>query len=154
MKINLIEKTIGSGLFTGYIPFAPGTFGSLAAVLIYCLIPGFENPIVLISGILIFGVWGTFISGKMESIYGKDPSECTIDEIVGTWISLLFLPKEIIWTLIAFVIWRVMDILKPYPAGKMESIKGGPGIMLDDVVSALYTLILVHIIFFSVDFTI
>jgi phosphatidylglycerophosphatase A len=144
LKINLAEKTIGSGLFTGYIPIASGTFGSLAALIIYYLIPGFEKAIVLIPIIIIFGLLGIKISDKFEANYGSDPSECTIDEMVGTWVALLFLKKEFIFVIIAFFIWRVLDIIKPFPANKAESLPGGWGIMLDDIISGLYTLIIMQ----------
>lgn len=145
MKINFIEKLFGSGFYTGYIPLASGTFGSLVALLIY-FIPGFENIYVIIPAIIIFAIWGIQIGNKFESEYGKDPAECTIDEIVGMWITLLFVPKDIFVALTAFVVWRTMDIIKPFPARKSESLKGGLGIMADDVISSIYSLIIVHLI--------
>ena len=145
MKLTIIEKIIGSGLFTGYFPYASGTVGSFAAVLIY-LIPGFENPTVMLFFISFFTAIGIPVSTKFEKIYGKDPAQCTIDEFVGTWISLLFVPKKAIFILVAFIIWRILDIVKPFPARQLEKIKGGVGIMLDDIVSGLYALIIIHII--------
>lgn len=145
MKINQIEKLVGSGFYTGYIPLASGTFGSIAALLIY-FIPNFEKPYVIIPAILIAVVWGIRIGTKFEHVYGKDPTECTIDEIAGMWISLLFLPKDIFIALIAFVVWRTMDIIKPFPARKSESLNGGLGIMMDDIISAIFSLIIVHLI--------
>lgn len=149
--INLFEKIIGSGLFTGYIPIASGTFGSLIATLIY-LIPGFENLYIIIPSILILFTYGIFVSTKFEKVYGKDPSQCTVDEVVGTWIALIALPKTILITLTSFLIWRVLDIIKPFPARDAENLKAGLGIMMDDVISGFYTLIIVHLIvyFFGV----
>lgn len=149
MKLNLIEKILGSGFFTGYIPFASGTFGSLAAVIIY-LIPGFENPTILLLLISIFTVVGVKLGSKFEKIYGKDPKECTIDEFVGTWISLLFLPKNLVYVLGAFLIWRVFDVIKPFPANYVEKIKGGWGIMLDDIIAGFYSFIVIQIILYFV----
>lgn len=149
MKINIIEKTIGSGLFTGYIKFAPGTFASFVAVLIY-MIPGFENPGTMIFFISVLFVLGISISSKFEEIYGKDPKQCTIDEFVGTWVTLLFVPKTLVFIPIAFVIWRIFDIIKPFPANIAEKIKGGWGIMLDDVIAGFYSFILVQIIIYFI----
>jgi phosphatidylglycerophosphatase A len=149
LKLNLIEKIFGSGFFTGYIPFASGTFGSLAAVIIY-LIPGFENPTILLLLISIFTVVGVNLGSKFEKIYGKDPKECTIDEFVGTWISLLFLPKNLVYVLGAFLIWRFFDIIKPFPANYVEKIKGGWGIMLDDIIAGFYSFIVIQIILYFV----
>lgn len=150
MKINPIEKLIGSAFYTGFIPFASGTFGSLAALIIY-LIPGFENPTIMIIAISIATVLGIRIGGKFEIIYGKDPAECTIDEVVGMWISLILLPKKIWIIAISFVIWRLLDIIKPFPARNLEKLPGGFGIMFDDIASGIYTLFLMHIIVYFIN---
>lgn len=144
-QINLFEKVIGSGLFTGYIPVASGTFGSLVAVFVY-LIPGFEKLYIIIPSSVLLFFYGVYISSKFELEYGKDPSECTVDEFVGTWISLIALPKSVLITLTSFLIWRALDIIKPFPARDSEKLKAGWGIMIDDVISGFYTLIIVHII--------
>ncbi len=145
MKINFFENLLGSGFYTGYIPFASGSFGSLAALLIY-YIPGFEKTFILIPVIIIFIFYGIYVGTKFEKLYGKDPAQCTIDEVVGMWITLLFLPKKIVFSLIAFLIWRIFDIIKPYPARQLEGLNGGLGIMIDDIVAGIYSLIAVHLI--------
>ena len=145
IKLSLIEKLLGSGFYTGYIPFASGTFCTLAALIIY-LIPGFENPYVIVPAIIIFFIYGIYVGNKFENVYGKDPSECTIDEVVGTWISYLLLPKTVGIIIITFFLWRALDIFKPYPARKLENLNGGLGIMIDDVVSGFYTLIIMHLV--------
>ncbi len=144
MKINFFEKFIGSGFFTGYIPNASGTFGSLAALLLY-FIPGFEKPVVLIPLIIIFTFYGIHIGSKFEKLYGKDPKECTVDEVVGMWISLLFLPKILYLSVAAFFLWRVLDIIKPFPARQMEKFNGGLGIMMDDIAAGFYALIIMNL---------
>ena len=145
VKLSFIEKLLGSGFYTGYIPIASGTFGTLAALIIY-LIPGFENPYVIVPAIIIFYIYGVYVGNKFENVYGKDPSECTIDEVVGTWISYLLLPKTVGIIIITFFLWRALDIFKPYPARKLENLNGGLGIMIDDVVSGFYTLIIMHLV--------
>lgn len=145
MKINLIEKFIGSGFYTGFIPFASGTFGSIAALLIY-YIPGFSNPQVIIPAIIIFTLYGIYIGTKFEKVYGEDPAQCTIDEVVGMWITLLLIPKTIVISLTGFLIWRLLDIIKPFPARQAEKLNGGLGIMLDDVIAGVYSLIILHFI--------
>lgn len=144
-QINSFEKVIGSTFFTGYIPLAPGTFASLVAYIIY-FIPGFENLWVIIPAIIIFFIFGVYISYKFEAEYGKDPSECTVDELVGSWIALIALPKSVLIALTSFFIWRILDIIKPFPARTSEKLSGGWGIMMDDVISGLYALIIVHLI--------
>lgn len=147
-QINLFEKIFGSALFSGYIPVASGTFGSIVALIIYW-IPGFEKLWIIIPAIILTFIYGVFIAFKFENIYGKDPSECTIDEVVGTWIALLALPKTILITLTSFLIWRLLDIVKPFPARTSEKLRGGWGIMIDDVISAIYSLIIVHFIVYQ-----
>ena len=145
MKINFFEKALGSGFYTGYIPFAPGTFGSLVALLIY-YIPGFEEPVILFTAIVLFILFGIYVGNKFEMKYGKDPRQCTIDEMVGMWISLLFLPKRLVISILAFIVWRALDIIKPFPSRNLENLNGGLGIMIDDIVAAIYALIILHIL--------
>lgn len=147
MKINFLKKFLGSGFYTGYIQFASGTWGSFAALIIY-LVPGFENPALMIFMISLFILIGVPIADKFETLYGKDPKECTIDEVVGMWITLIFLPKKIWWIILAFLIWRAMDILKPFPARKLEDVKGGWGVMLDDIMAGIYSFISIQLIIY------
>jgi phosphatidylglycerophosphatase A len=145
LKINSFEKLIGSGFYSGYFPVASGTIGSLAALLIY-LIPGFEHLFIIIPFTLIFIVYGIYLGNKFEINYGKDPAECTVDEVVGTWISVIALPKTL-WIIVAtFLLWRILDIIKPPPARNLERLNGGLGIMIDDVASGIYTLIIMHLV--------
>ena len=142
--IPSVKKVIGSGLFSGYIPFAPGTFGSIVALAIY-LIPPFQNIYVILSFIIIGFFIGIPIGNYFEDLYGKDPKQFTFDEFVGMWIALLFIPQSIDLIVITFIIWRLLDIFKPFPANRAESLKGGLGIMLDDVISGMYSLIIIYI---------
>ena len=127
-----------------YIPIASGTFGSLVAIAIY-IIPGFERLEIIIPAIILLFSYGLFVSSKFEKIFGKDPSQCTVDEVVGTWISLIALPKTLLIIAAAFLIWRALDIIKPFPAKTSEKLPGGIGIMIDDVISGFYTLVIVHL---------
>ena len=108
--------------------------------------PGFENPIIMSAVIIVFIVYGVYVGNKFDKKYGKDPAECTVDEMVGQWIALLYVPKTIIFSIIVFFLWRFFDIVKPFPARKLEYLPGGFGIMIDDVISAFYSLLLIHLI--------
>lgn len=145
MNLNHFEKLAGSGLYTGFSPIASGTAGSIVALMIYW-IPGFENLYVMLSAILLLFIYGVSAGSKFEKVYGKDPAEFTLDEMVGTWISLILLPKTVGISLTAFLIWRILDIIKPQPARRVEKINGGLGIMLDDVIAGSYTLVIVHLL--------
>jgi len=143
-QINWFEKLIGSGFYTGYVPIASGTFGSLVAIVIY-IIPGFERLEIIIPAIILLFSYGLFVSSKFEKVYGKDPSQCTVDEVVGTWIALIALPKSFLIVFTTFLVWRVLDIIKPFPARSSEKLPGGFGIMIDDVISGFYTSVIVHL---------
>jgi phosphatidylglycerophosphatase A len=144
VHLNFIDKLIGSGFYTGYIPFASGTFGSLAGLLIY-FIPGFEKPVIIIPAIILLSVYGIYAGSQFEKVYGKDPAQCTVDEMAGMWISLLLVPKVLWISLVVFLLWRLSDIIKPFPARQLERLKGGLGIMIDDIISGFYVLIIVHL---------
>ncbi len=137
---------IGSGFLTGYAPFASGTVASALAAVLYYAIPGFEDPFIgipLIAGLFLIGIRA---SGQMETYYGHDPAEATVDEVVGMWISLAFLPKTLLVVITGFFLFRIFDIVKPYPARRFEQQPGGYGIMMDDVVAAVYANILLHLL--------
>jgi phosphatidylglycerophosphatase A len=137
-------KLFASGLLSGYVPAASGTLGSAVAVAFY-LIPGFESPLLLGAMLLLVFGLGIKASSIMEKRYGHDPAEVTIDEVVGMWITLIFLPKTTIVILIAFLIFRFFDIIKPFPARTFDAMHGGFGIMMDDVVSGMYANIIMHV---------
>lgn len=139
-----LKKIVGSGFYSGYIPFAPGTFGSLVALAIY-LVPSFQNYYVIVTFIVVGFLIGIPLGNYFEEKYGKDPKQFTFDEFIGTWIAFLFLPQTIELIVFTFVTWRLFDIVKPFPANRAESINGGLGIMLDDVISGMYSLIIMYI---------
>lgn len=136
----------GSGFLSGYAPFASGTVGSAVALALYHLIPGFDGPYIIMPVTVAFFLIGIHASEKMEVYYGHDPAEVTIDEMVGMWVSLLLLPPSLFLSLIGFFLFRVFDIIKPFPAKRFEQQPGGFGIMMDDVVAGLYTNIALHLV--------
>jgi phosphatidylglycerophosphatase A len=142
-KISISSKLIATALFSGYAPFAPGTVGSLLAVLIYWFLINSNLFLLLLS--VCFFILGVFTSEEFEKRYGHDPSVVVIDEVVGMWISLLFVEKGILNVLVAFLMFRVMDVLKPFPARHFDKMSGGFGIMMDDVIAGVYANILTHI---------
>lgn len=145
-KLDFVTKFIGSGFFTGYSPIASGTVGSAIALLFF-LIPNFSSLYSIIPATIILFVIGGFVADKMEKAYGQDPSVVTVDEIVGMWLSLWFIQITILNVFLAFLIFRILDILKPYPAGEFDKRSGGWNIMLDDVIAGLYTNVILQVAF-------
>ena len=150
MLLKKIAYTIATGFGSGYFPLIPGTAGSFIALMIFVLIP-LDNVSWLIICLIVFftGVWAAKI---VEKEHGKDPGLVVIDEFVGQWISLLFLPRIFLVFIAAFIIFRILDILKPFPANDSQKLAHGWGIMIDDVIAGIYTnAILQLVIFFLKD---
>lgn len=144
MNLNFIEKILGSAFYTGFIPFASGTWGSLTALIFYWfLIPNDNLLLILAVAVSLIGIP---ISTKFEKIYGKDPSECTIDEFAGTLFAFYALPKIFTIIILAFLLWRLIDIVKPFGIRKLEELKGGFGIMADDIAGGILTAIIMNIL--------
>jgi phosphatidylglycerophosphatase A len=142
--IRAINTFFSTGFYSGFFPYAPGTIGSLVALLFF-LIPGFSNINVLLPVIVITFIIGIPLGNYFEKFYGVDPKQFTLDEFVGTWIAFLFVPMKLPYIIVGFIIWRILDIIKPFPADKAERLKGGWGIMLDDIISGMYSLLIIHI---------
>jgi phosphatidylglycerophosphatase A len=146
MKRALIY-IIGTGLGSGYTPKAPGTAGSLLAILIYYFFP-LDSVYWLLISILVFcaGVWsGT----EIEKDKGEDPGLVVVDEMVGQWLAVVILPHTFVTLLIGFILFRVFDIYKPYPINKSQELKAGWGIMIDDVLAGIYANIVLQLIYLS-----
>jgi phosphatidylglycerophosphatase A len=143
-SIPFYIKFLATGFYTGYSPIIPGTTGSLAGLALY-LIPSFEQPPVIGLAIIVCFLFGAYAGARIEKSAGHDPSIVVIDEMVGMWISLFLLPKTFLVVLGAFVLFRVLDTIKPQPSRVFQKKSGGVAIMLDDVVSAIYTNLIVRL---------
>ena len=141
---NIFANWVSTIFKIGHLPIAPGTWGSLAALLIWYVIIGHISSITLIALIVIIFVLGVYTSSIVEvNLAKKDPSIIVIDEWVGQWIALLFLPKSLLWGLVAFGLFRIFDIWKLYPIKNLDKMAGGWGIMLDDVLAGIYALVVI-----------
>jgi len=139
VKIHLAVFVCTFG-YIGYAPVAPGTIGSLAGLLVHAgLRWAGADPLaeaLVIAGLFAIGTW----SGTHAERYfgGTDPGPGVIDEVVGMLITLYLVPTS--WTLaaIGFIVFRALDVVKPFPAGRFERLHGGLGMMADDAMSAIY----------------
>lgn len=135
-KVYVALATLG----VGFLPKASGTFGSLIALLLW--IPLSSQTLMVRGFALIFViVLGTYVAQRCIRFWGEDPSQVIIDEVAGMWLTLFYIHgKPIgIW-IIAFVLFRSFDILKPSPIRQLEKLHGGIGIMIDDLIAGLYAL--------------
>ncbi|MBF0506675.1 MAG: phosphatidylglycerophosphatase A [Nitrospirae bacterium] len=131
-----LSKIIATVFFIGYIPFASGTFGSLAALLFVL----FLKPGRLLHGVLVAAVFviGTASAHAAEGVFGHDSGRIVIDEFSGFLISVFWLPFTAGYLAVAFFLFRFFDILKPPPVRNIErAVSGGLGVMLDDAVAGL-----------------
>lgn len=139
--------TISSFFYIGYLPLVPGTFGSLAGLgLIYILRN--NSPSAYLTTGLAITLLGFLVSGKAEKALGKkDCRYIVIDEVAGIFLSLAFLPCGGPQVFIAgFILFRLLDTFKPYPAGSFEKMPGSSGIMSDDLVAGAYTNIILQVV--------
>ena len=135
MKIlRFLGGALASTLGTGFFPWGPGTVGSIIAAAAFYYSP--LNPYLLLPVILFFGWIGCEAGRKL---WGEDPSIVTIDEVAGTWIACLAsTPAWGIWGILAaLILFRIFDIAKPWPVNKLDEMKNGIGILLDDVAAGL-----------------
>jgi phosphatidylglycerophosphatase A len=134
----MLARLILTFFGVGYAPFASGTAASIVALPLAWLIAHYGGPVVLtLAAFAAFGagVWscGVYIHESAN----KDPSECVIDEVAGQWLACAFAPLTLPGFALAFALFRLFDILKPWPVGPAEKAPGGLGVMLDDMVAGL-----------------
>lgn len=139
MKVikSLLFKYIATLGFIGYLPYAPGTFGSAAGLLAALLVrPDDLHLLIIVLPLFLLGIMAAH---NAEKLLGKDSGHIVIDELCGYLIAILFIPKTLGYLMAAFVLFRAFDIVKPPPIRKIEKIvPGGAGIMLDDVLAGIY----------------
>ena len=142
--LKRISVLISSFFYVGYLPLVPGTFGSLAGLLVYYFI--YSNTVIFIFVTFFITAAGFLFSGRAErALNKKDSRHIVIDEVSGMLISLLFLPFNATTVILAFFIFRLLDTLKPYPADRLQKLNGSAGIMSDDIVAGLYTNIVLQL---------
>ena len=137
------------GFGSGLSPVAPGTFGTLAAIPVFILLSGLPLWQYLLVTLVMFGI-GIYLCGRTSTDLGvEDHPGIVWDEIVGFLVTMTAVPASLIWVVAGFALFRFFDILKPWPIGLVDSrMKGGLGIMIDDVLAGLYGLIILHILMY------
>lgn len=136
--MRYLYRALATGLFVGYIPFAPATFGSLWAF-----------PIAFLTGTSTPDYWITFLALLVIAVVSadrvaeergvKDPREVVIDEIVAMYMALATLPLRPGVMVVGFLLFRAYDVIKPFPARRAEGLPGGWGIVADDLIAGAYT---------------
>jgi phosphatidylglycerophosphatase A len=145
--VTRLAVFVATVAYCGYFPIAPGTVGSAAGLLVYLLVWWAQSPVVevgLIVALFAAGVW----AGTTAERYfgGIDPGPIVIDEVVGMLMTLAFIPVGWSGAIAGFVLFRIYDVIKPYPAGRFERLHGGLGVMADDAMAAVYANISLRIV--------
>jgi len=144
---NFIWIFISSWALIGFLPPCPGTWATLEAVLIFWFFKDLSilNQLIIIAGISIIGIISSHFTSKI--LKQKDPDLVVIDEVAGVWLALV--GKTFLWEFIlGFIIFRAIDILKPFPIKKFEKLPGGLGIMIDDLIAGIFTNLILFVLFY------
>lgn len=146
-----VIMAIATGCWVGNLPKAPGTWGSLAALLPWLLLKELTIPVYLLMLVAVF-IIGFFAAGSAEKILDRaDAGPIVIDEILGMFITLTHAPDHPLAWLLGFLLFRVFDIAKPFPVSWFDQrIHGGIGIMMDDVIAGLYALISLQLLWYFI----
>jgi len=143
--LDRLALWIATGLGTGYAPLAPGTAGSALTVLILWGLP--FSRVGLVVFLVLVTAGGTWAAQRAERLIGKkDPGVIVIDEVAGMTLSVVALPLTVPVLATAFVLFRLFDIVKPFPARASQRVAGGLGVMIDDLIAGLYALAAVAVL--------
>jgi phosphatidylglycerophosphatase A len=135
--MRFVALALSTSLGIGYVPVAPGTFGSLAGLVLWWLLPA--SLTVHVAVIVVLFAAGSWSASVSEHHFGStDPGPVVIDEVMGMLITLLMNPVGWSGAVIGFLCFRVFDVIKPYPANRLEDLHGGVGVMADDAMAAVY----------------
>lgn len=138
-------KVLSTFFYLGYLPVMPGTFASLAGIFIFILVKNNLFLYTILTAVLI--ILGFLVSGRAEKLFNKkDPKYVVIDEVCGMLLSLLLIPYSLKLLITAFVLFRILDIFKPYPIYRIQKLKGSAGIMADDIIAGLYVNIILQFV--------
>jgi phosphatidylglycerophosphatase A len=136
---------IGTLFGVGYFPIAPGTAASLVTIIVLWFISPISLPLLL-AALFFFFLIGVPVSSMCEQDWGMDPGRVVWDEMVGMTVSILALPKHWFFFAAAFLLFRVFDVLKPFPINASQDVPRGWGVMIDDVIAGLFANIILQIV--------
>jgi phosphatidylglycerophosphatase A len=143
--VEVFHKFFITGIFTGYLPIAPGSWGSLAAgIILWFVWPALWYYQLLI--IFLFYPIAVYFAGKGVKYFGHDDRHIVIDEMMGQAITLFMAPHNVIAYCLGFFLFRIFDIVKLQPARKWEKIPGGTGVVADDIAAGVYAVIVLQLI--------
>lgn len=134
-----LARFVSTAGYVGFLPVAPGTWGSAVGLLILLPLRWHGSAMAeaaTMLALLAVGIWSAGVTGR--EMGDEDPGPVVIDEVVGMLITLLWIPVNVTGAVLGFLLFRVFDIIKPFPARQCERLPGGWGVMLDDVMAGIY----------------
>jgi phosphatidylglycerophosphatase A len=135
-RLGLFIATCG---YIGYAPIAPGTFGSAAGLVVFYLVRYTGSSWIELGAIVVLFALGVWSGTEAEHHFGGvDPGPVVLDEVVGMLVTLALLPVNVVGAIVGFLVFRVLDVVKPWPSAQFERLPGGLGVMADDGMAALY----------------
>lgn len=139
-----LSLAVATAFGVGYVPFAPGTFGSLAGLAVFAAVRAGSQavgvPILELAAIVVVFLAGAWAATAAEAHFGHiDPGPVVIDEVLGMLVTLACVPVSITGAVVGFVLFRVFDVIKPPPCHRLEALPGGWGVMSDDLMAAIYS---------------
>jgi len=142
-----LSVAVATALGVGYVPFAPGTFGSLAGLVVFAGVRATGQPAVELAAIVAVFFTGVWAATAAETHFGHiDPGPVVIDEVLGMLVTLTLLPVSMTGVLVGFVLFRIFDVIKPPPCNRLEALPGGWGVMCDDFMAAVYAHVCVRVL--------
>lgn len=144
---NFINRCFATGLFSGYIPGAPGTYGSLLAAILVFYLPGLTSA-TLIIGLFFLGVLSSQLEEKRTGL--KDEGKIVIDEIIGVFITFIGFSLSPVIIIIGFILFRLFDIFKPFLIDRVQNLPGGWGVMVDDLVAGIASNLVLRLILYII----
>jgi len=148
MNLPILFSTL---LGAGYFPKIPGTAGTLIAAMVYLLLPiklfgSLINNVIFLISILTLSLISVFFISKAEKKLGHDNNKIVLDEFLGYFVAVVFLPKTVLIAVFAFILFRFFDIFKPEPVNILQKLPAGWGVMADDLMAGIYTNISLQIL--------
>lgn len=132
----------------GRIPYAPGTLASVVAIPLAWALAGLPGQYTLLAATVVVSALGTLASDRYVRETGiKDPGTCVIDELAGQWAACCFAPRSVLAYALCFLLFRILDILKPWPISALEALPGGYGVMADDLLAGILAGVIVMLLF-------
>jgi phosphatidylglycerophosphatase A len=155
IKLNEVFSNLSLFLATGFgiglIPITPGTFGSMLGILLFLVLAHLDIPVFWLSLIIVILYFFSYLAVQsiLKTIEKSDPREIVIDEVLGMMLVMMTIPPDPKWVFLAFILFRMFDILKPWPINQVDSkLRNALGVMLDDFIAAFYAGVIIVVIRF------